>query len=331
MHEFSDDEIDINDKSKLLENIETLKKEEIFDDNLYEHGFFYNSSLNQNILHIFFHLGNVDYKDLQFDIIEYFEYLFKSQYLFKILKEKDYILINLNNLNNLIGLYTYLILENNNIAILELVLTDKGLEEVENVLLIIYKYVEIMKKEGYKKEYFDNFIKYKQSQIITNFDKTNMFIDLSETFSLMIQNYKLYGENQILTTGTPTQKDYDENKLKKYLNNIKYEKSFFAVNTKYNTTNIPTFLESISGIKYPEMLVQFFDQFIALKHIIEDNGKIAVESQDNESIIFVATFSDSSVRDFALANTIPTVIIYGRPIAVQTDIVSDTQLRFILH
>ena len=246
MHEFSDDEIDINDKNKLLENIETLKKEEIFDENLYEHGFFYNSSLNQNILHIFFHIGNVDYKDLQFDIIEYFEYLFKSKHLFKILKEKDYILINLNNLNNLIGIYTYLILENNNIAMLELVLTDKGLEEIENVLLIIYKYVDILKKEGYKKEYFDNFIKYKQNQIIINFDKTKMFMDLSETFTLMIQNYKLYGEKQILIAGIPTQKDYDENKLKKYLNNITYEKSFFAVNTKYNTTNIPTFLESIS-------------------------------------------------------------------------------------
>lgn len=91
------------------------------------------------------------------------------------------------------------------------------------------------------------------------------------------------------------------------------------------------FLDSISGIKYPEMLVQFFDQFIALKHIIEDNGKIAVEAQDNESIIFVATFSDSSVRDYALSNTIPSIVIYGRPITVQTDIVSDTQLRFILH
>ena len=79
------------------------------------------------------------------------------------------------------------------------------------------------------------------------------------------------------------------------------------------------FLDSISGIKYPEMLVQFFDQFIALKHIIEDYGRITVEPTD-----------DPTVRDMALSNTAPIVVIYGRSIAVHTDIVSDNQLRFIL-
>ena len=226
-----------------------MKKEEIFDENIYEHGFFYNSSFNGNILNIFFHIGKVDYKDLQFDIIEYFEYLFKSKSLYKILAEKNYALIYVNDLNNLdkiIGAFTYSLLENNNVIILEIVLTDKGLEELEDVLLIIYKYIEIMKKEGFKKEYFDNFIKYKQSQVIVNSDKIKMSMEISQTFSLMIQNYLLYGEKQILTDGTPTKNDYNEKKLKKYLNNIKYEKSFFAVNTKYNTIKIPTFLESIS-------------------------------------------------------------------------------------
>lgn len=91
------------------------------------------------------------------------------------------------------------------------------------------------------------------------------------------------------------------------------------------------FLDSISGIKYPEMLVQFFDQFIALKHIIEDYGRITVEpTDDTNSISFMVNFSDPTVRDMALSNTAPIVVIYGRSIAVHTDIVSDNQLRFIL-
>ena len=68
----------------------------------------------------------------QFDIIEYYDYLLNSKSLLKILKEKDYI----PDLNK-IGVFTYLLLENNNVIILEIVLTDKGFKEVENVLLII--------------------------------------------------------------------------------------------------------------------------------------------------------------------------------------------------
>ena len=240
MHEFSNNEIDIDDQNKLKENIQTLKKEEIFDENLYEHGIYYKSSLNRNTLNIFFHIGNVDYKDLQFDFIEYIDYLFKSKSLLKILKEKNYIL------NNFIEIFPYLLLKNNNIVILDLLLTDKGIDEIEKVLLIIYKYIDMMKKEGYKKEYFDNFIKYKQSLTIVNFDKSNFFEDIFRTSTLILQNYLLYGEKQIFTTGAPNKEDYNEKKLKKYLNNIKYEKSFFAVNTKYNKTNISPYLESIT-------------------------------------------------------------------------------------
>ena len=242
MHEFKDDEIDLDDKKQLEENIKKLKKEEIFDENLYEHGIYYNSNINQNILNIFLHIGNVDYKDLQFDIIEYYDYLLNSKSLLKILKEKDYI----PDLNK-IGVFTYLLLENNNVIILEIVLTDKGFKEVENVLLIIYKYIEIMKTEGYKKIYFDNFINYKQSLMINSFERSKLISDIANTFTQFIQNYHIYGDNQILTTGTPSEKNYDENKLKAYLNNLKYEKSFFAVNaisnlTKLNSENI--FLES---------------------------------------------------------------------------------------
>ena len=49
-------------------------------------------------------------------------------------------------------------------------------------------------------------------------------------------------------------------------------------------SNRIVFFDSISGIKYPEMLVDFFDQFIALKQLVQDCGTITVDSYTESSI-----------------------------------------------
>jgi hypothetical protein len=97
---------------------------------------------------------------------------------------------------------------------------------------------------------YDNFRLYKNNQITINFEKSSFYEKTYEQiFHILTQNYRLYGNNQILTIGTPSESDYDGNKLKKYLNNMKYEKSLFVINTNINTTN---FLESqkIKKLKY---------------------------------------------------------------------------------
>ena len=252
MHKFPDYEIDKQEKIKLEANIKNLKKIEIFDENLYEHGFYYNSDYNLNLLDITFHVGNIDYKDLQFDIIEYYDFLLNSKSLLKILKENNYIAIN-----DKIDVFTELLIENNynNILSLELILTEKGLKELDEVLLIIYKYIDIMKKEGYKKEFFENFIKYKNNQNIKSFTRNKLILQNAvNNFYLLEQNYKIYGDKQIFTQGTPTLKNYNEKKLKNYLNNIKFEKSFFGLNVNQNISEISTFLEltEIKTLKYYE-------------------------------------------------------------------------------
>ena len=89
---------------------------------------------------------------------------------------------------------------------------------------------------------YDNFRLYKNNQITINFEKSSFYEKTYEQiFHILTQNYRLYGNNQILTIGTPSESDYDGNKLKKYLNNMKYEKSLFIINTNINTTN---FLET---------------------------------------------------------------------------------------
>ena len=80
------------------------------------------------------------------------------------------------------------------------------------------------------------------------------------------------------------------------------------------------FFESISGIEYPKMLVDFFDHFLALKQIVENSGKISVPQQTTEGhISFDIEFSNRKAKESALDiinNCTSMVMIYERPIYV---------------
>lgn len=92
-----------------------------------------------------------------------------------------------------------------------------------------------------------------------------------------------------------------------------------------------SFLESISGIEYPEMLVEFFDQFIALKQVVQDNGKITVQEKSTSGITFVIIFDNNQSRNIALSNiSSGSVIIYGKQINIRVNTISDTELQIIL-
>ena len=72
MHQYKDDEIDVEDKQKLIENAENIGKMDIFDEKLYNHGIYYNSNSKLNMLYIIFNIGKIDYQKIEFDIMEYF-------------------------------------------------------------------------------------------------------------------------------------------------------------------------------------------------------------------------------------------------------------------
>ena len=92
------------------------------------------------------------------------------------------------------------------------------------------------------------------------------------------------------------------------------------------------FLESISGIQYPEMIVEFFDQFLALKYLVEDYGQISVQEKSINGISFVIKFTNVKYRDKALSNVqTSSVVIYGKPISINLEIISETEIKFILH
>ena len=86
------------------------------------------------------------------------------------------------------------------------------------------------------------------------------------------------------------------------------------------------FIGSVSGIDYPQMIVTFFDHFIALKQLVEDFGKVNVLNSTEKSISFSIEFQDTLTMNNALAviNTLGGVIvIYERPIAINVDVLTD--------
>ena len=241
MHKFKEDEIDVEDLKKLKENAENISKFDILDENLYNRGFYFNSQTKLNYLSIFFNIGNVNYKDLKFDITQYINYLFNSQSLKGILIDKNFIFLPYS-----VQLYSDI--ENNNVIAFVFLPSNDGVEKLKEMLLIIYKYIEIIKSQGYETQYFDNFIKYKKNKQILDFKKQN-FENIDKSFQQkIINNYRLYGINQIFTDGTPSEGDYNRDKLKNILNQFKYEKSFFGLNTMKEVKEFQakTFLESVS-------------------------------------------------------------------------------------
>lgn len=91
------------------------------------------------------------------------------------------------------------------------------------------------------------------------------------------------------------------------------------------------FLESISGIEYPEMIVEFFDQFLALKQLVENYGNVSVLEKSNNVISFSIAFNNKEYINKALLNIQSgSVIIYGRPISVTIDELSDTEIKISL-
>ena len=131
--------------------------------------------------------------------------------------------------------------------VIQFYLSKNGLEHLDEVLTIIYKYIEIMKNEGYKKEYFENYIKYKENLNIISFKRFYIISNLPDKIVAMTENYRLYGDGQIFLDGTPSINNYDEDKLKNLLNNIKFEKSFFLLNINETvSSSLSTFLEETS-------------------------------------------------------------------------------------
>lgn len=93
------------------------------------------------------------------------------------------------------------------------------------------------------------------------------------------------------------------------------------------------FFKSVNGIQNPDMMVSFFDHFIALKSLVEDKGTVDVIRSDENSIAFSITFSDkgSAITAVNYVASNPRILIYGRFISASVNILTDKKIEIILQ
>ena len=84
----------------------------------------------------------------------------------KILRDKKYIIMDYG-----VDIKGETIMKNNSCFSISLTLTEDGINNVNDILVIVNKYIDIIKEEGYKMDYFYNFIKYINNKNILNFNK----------------------------------------------------------------------------------------------------------------------------------------------------------------
>ena len=93
------------------------------------------------------------------------------------------------------------------------------------------------------------------------------------------------------------------------------------------------FIGSVNGIQYPEMIVNFFDHFVALKQLVQDNGMIQVSQSNESSITFSINFANAMIKDQALESILMqqgVIVIYERPIRISVKILTDLSLEINL-
>ena len=267
-NEFPEDEIDIIEKENLIKNIDKIKEQDFFKDDIFLHGFYFSSHNKKNQFSLLFYISGINLNEFKFDVFEFFSYLFQSESLLTLLKNKNYIL-SINDIS------TGILISVNDKHLFEvlLILSQNGVDNLDDVVLILYKYIDIIKKEGYKKKYFNNYIKYKENFIIKKFQK-EMFTLLT-TFSDLIENYRQYGEDHILDKGAPSYKEYNETTLKFLLNKINYEKSFFTLSTRNDIDNLDTFLDSVQilELKFYNIKYMYGGYPLEFKELINDGSE----------------------------------------------------------
>ena len=123
------------------------------------------------------------------------------------------------------------IMKNNSYFSISLTLTEDGINNVNDILVIVNKYIDIIKEEGYKMDYFYNFIKYINNKNVLNFNK-KAFINENSFKEIAFNYFKNYKPEDILLSQNLNQFNYITELLKKHLGLISFEKSFYEVNLK---------------------------------------------------------------------------------------------------
>lgn len=95
-----------------------------------------------------------------------------------------------------------------------------------------------------------------------------------------------------------------------------------------------SFINKIDGITSPELISQFFDQFMALETMMEDNCTISVVGNTDKYIEFQVNFPDKRSAGLIIQNILrPEKVInmYNRPISINVEVLAETSIKIRLE
>lgn len=100
-------------------------------------------------------------------------------------------------------------------------------------------------------------------------------------------------------------------------------------------TDRVNFIQSIDGIEYPEMIVKFFDHFLALKEIVDNSGSVSISHEqisNPDCISFNIHFTGQKDINQAIneINQRSVIYIYNRPISVSMEVLSEKEIKIIM-
>ena len=193
-------------------------------------------------------------------------------------------------------------LATNDYFYIQIILTEEGFNSINEIIKIVNKYIYIMKEEGYKKEYFNNFVHIQNTDNIIHFKKDKLFGDQenSDSFTNIFLNYFLYGD-KLFAPGKISEDDYNENLLKKYLDALSFEKSFYSINCETNIEELEN-LDKILKSKEIVKLKYYNSNFIL--GLINDD----IEKEINDKSITIPNLKIREINEYVSTKYNETVI-----------------------
>lgn len=94
------------------------------------------------------------------------------------------------------------------------------------------------------------------------------------------------------------------------------------------------FLSSIHNIDYPEMIAKYYDQFLALKDLLQGiNNNTSVVSSTERTITFSSILDNSKDLDMIInrISSCSSLNVYGRPISVIINGTNDTEINYTIQ
>lgn len=93
------------------------------------------------------------------------------------------------------------------------------------------------------------------------------------------------------------------------------------------------FINSVQGIQNPNVIVTFFDHFVALKQLVEDSGVVSVLNTMDNSIQFSIKFASVDAKRQAMEvinSSNGMMVVYNRALSITVEEIGKKEIMIII-